>query len=297
MNRFIAFLFACIQASGLFAQDLEDLLDDEMDDVTEYAISPFLSTRVVNGYSTMQLQARGLDFRVSHKFGYLHEGFGELFGLDQSSSYFYLDYGLTDRITLGLGRATFNKSFTGSCKVLAVRQSSGKRNMPVTVSLFSMAAANTTIYENDIRFDNAWHRFDYTTQLLIGRKFNSHFSLQLTPSYVHRNLVDTRTETNDLWAVGIGARYKLTAPLSFDVEYFYVNHAQRNELYYDPVAVGVSYQTGGHVFQFILSNSLAMNENGFIGQTTGDFFKGDIRFGFSISQAFSVGKKKETPAE
>jgi hypothetical protein len=53
----------------------------------------------------------------------------------------------------------------------------------------------------------------------------------------------------------------------------------------------VDIETGGHVFQLILTNSVAMRENGFLGQTTGQWLEGDIHFGFNISRVFQLKKQ------
>jgi hypothetical protein len=59
---------------------------------------------------------------------------------------------------------------------------------------------------------------------------------------------------------------------------------------YDPLSIGFDIETGGHVFQLIFTNSLAMIEKGFIGETTGSWGKGDIHFGFNISRVFTLKK-------
>jgi Membrane bound beta barrel domain (DUF5777) len=61
----------------------------------------------------------------------------------------------------------------------------------------------------------------------------------------------------------------------------------------DPLSVGVDIETGGHVFQLHFSNTTGMNERAYITQTTGDFFKGDIRFGFNLSRIFKIGKTQK----
>ena len=62
---------------------------------------------------------------------------------------------------------------------------------------------------------------------------------------------------------------------------------------YNLLALGVVIETGRHIFQLIFTNSRSMLEKGFIAETTGNFFEGDIHFGFNISRAFQVKKPKE----
>ena len=43
------------------------------------------------------------------------------------------------------------------------------------------------------------------------------------------------------------------------------------------------------MFQLHLTNAEQMTEQGFVGETRDDFFKGDIHFGFNISRVFDLG--------
>ena len=68
----------------------------------------------------------------------------------------------------------------------------------------------------------------------------------------------------------------------------YAAHLNRakNSVFTNPLSVGVDLETGGHVFQMHFTNSRAMNEAGFLGQTTGDWGKGEISFGFNLVRVF-----------
>jgi hypothetical protein len=65
-----------------------------------------------------------------------------------------------------------------------------------------------------------------------------------------------------------------------------------NPLYRNSLSRGFDIETGGHVFQLHFTNSSPMNEKGFITETTGDWEKGDIQFGFNVSRMFSVIKPR-----
>jgi hypothetical protein len=141
---------------------------------------------------------------------------------------------------------------------------------------------------------NTFSRMSYIQQILIARKFNESFSLQLTPTLVHRNLVPSELDKNDLFALGAGGRYKLTKRISLNVEYYYVYRQNSGSLpvkFYNPLAFGIDIETGGHVFQIMVSNSQSMREGGFIGKTTGSWGDGGISLGFNISRVFSFNKQ------
>ena len=277
----------------IYAQeDLEALLDEATGEETEYTIATFLSTRVINCHSVEIMPKHGLDFRIAHRFGQFNTGFKEFYGFDESNSYLSLEYGFMDRVMMGIGRATYNKMFNGFIKPVILRQSSGKRVMPVTVVAYSSIAVNSTIYEDKERNEDFISRLSYTTQLVIGRKCTPKLSLQLIPTFVHRNLVHTPEENNDLWAIGVGGRYKIFNRVSVNIEYFKVfgNNPPEGTEYFNPLSIGVDIQAGGHVFQLLVTNARPIIENTLIGETTGNFFNGDIRFGFNISQVFTLGK-------
>ena len=123
--------------------DLEALLDAVTVDITDFTTATFKSTRILNGHSIERMQAGNLDFRVSHRFGTLNSGAYELFGLDQSITHLSLEYGITDWMMVGIGRGNYQKAFNGFLKYSALRQSKGKRNMPISLSLLSSIEINT----------------------------------------------------------------------------------------------------------------------------------------------------------
>ena len=285
-----AFLFFMI-SSGAFAQeDLMDLLNNKTTDEINYATATFKSTRVMNGHSVERMPPGQLDFRISHRFGKLNSGLYEFFGLDQSSIHLSLEYGILKWLMIGIGRGTYEKTFDGFTKFTILRQSSGARNMPVSVSALSSVAVTSVKWPDPDRTNYFSSRLSYVQQLLVARKVNQSFSVQIAPTFVHRNLVSTELDPNDLYAIGAGGRMKLTSRISFNAEYYYTvnQRSYMSQTVYNPLSVGFDIETGGHVFQLIFTNSLAMIEKGFIGETTGSWKKGDIHFGFNISRVFTL---------
>ena len=205
-----------------------------------------------------------------------------------------LDYGITDRLMIGIGRSTYQKTVDGSIKYKLLRQCDQGCGMPVTVNLVASTSV-TTLTEDQVPWfaDSAAghlpHRLAYSFQVIVGRKFSEGLSLQLTPGVVHRNLVATPDAHNDLYNVGLSGRVKVSKRVALTGEYFYVLPDQGSrEPFHNSLALGVDIQTGGHVFQLQVTNSTGMFERAFITETTGDFFQGDIHFGFNISRVFTL---------
>lgn len=283
MKRIIVSLFI---AALPFVAGAQDLMEQLEDDTTGLVMGTFKSTRVMNGHSTERMLPGQLDFRVSHRFGTLNTGAYNFFGLDESNIRLGLEYGLARWLMIGIGRSSFEKTFDGFAKFSLLRQSSGARNVPLSASLFTSAALKTLKGpEQDNYFTS---RMAYTFQVLAARKISDVFSVQLSPTFIHKNLPEDFIDQSDIFAIGAGARIRVADWISINGEYYYLPEKGRYNLnqIYDPLSIGVDIETGGHVFQLILTNSRGMTEKTFIGETTGLWSRGDIHFGFNISRIF-----------
>ena len=294
MRHFSVFVLFVLFSFSLSAQDdLMNLLNQNTAPAINYTTATFKSTRIMNGHSIERMPPGQLDFRISHRFGLLNSGAYNLFGLDQANIHFSLEYGIFNWLMVGIGRGTYEKTFDGFTKFSILRQSTGAVEMPVSVSAFTSAALNSLKWSDPTLKNYFSSRLSYTAQILVARKFSQSFSFQLTPTFVHRNLVGTELDPNDLYAFGAGGRMKLSKRISLNAEYYYVvnaNNKYMSQPVYNPLSVGVDIETGGHVFQIMLTNSLAMIEKGFIGETTGQWKHGDIHLGFNISRVFTLKK-------
>jgi len=296
MNRIAALIIftgVALKVSG--QDDLMNMLDSTAKPTINYTSATFKSTRILNGHSIERMRQGQLDFRISHRFGTVNQGLYNFFGLDQATMHLGLEYGVTDWLMVGIGRGNYQKTVDGFTKFSILRQSTGAREMPVSVSFVSTVAVNTLKWSDPSLTNYFSSRLAYTNQILIARKFSRAFSFQLTPTMVHRNLVATTIDPNDLWAIGAGGRVKLTNRISLNGEYYYIlNNTQfMSQPVYNPLSLGIDIETGGHVFQIILSNSTATIEKGIIGETTGRWRKGDIHIGFNISRVFNLNKKSK----
>ena len=167
--------------------DLLSLLGE--DTVVEYANASFKTTRVINSHSLENTAHGVLDFKIGHRFGFINAGASEFFGLDQATIRLGLDYGVTDRIMVGIGRSSFQKTVDGFVKYKMLRQCAAGCGMPITAAL--VASASVITLKRDLvpwydtsRTDFFTHRMSYSFQLIFGRKFSESFSLQLMPGVV-----------------------------------------------------------------------------------------------------------------
>jgi hypothetical protein len=276
-------------------QDLLSLLEsgEEEKDKTEFAKASFKTTRVINAQSLENVAGGVMDMKISHRFGFLSGGAYELYGLDQAFIRIGLDYGINDRLMAGWGRSSFEKTYDVFFKYKLLRQSTGKKNMPITLSWYSGAVITTLKFQDPDKVNYFTSRLSYAHQLIVGRKFTEGFSLQLMPTLVHRNLVKNLGEKNDVLALGVAGRQKLNKRLAVNFEYFYLLPGQVDAQYQNSLSLGLDIETGGHVFQLHFTNSTSMIERGFVTETAGNWLKGDIHFGFNVSRVFTIRHKKD----
>ncbi len=279
--------------TNIMAQDdLEKLLANDKKPEKEYARNAFKSSRVINGHSMEMIGKGVLDFRILHRFGTFKSGINNFFGLDQATMRMGFDYGVTKDLTLGIGRSTFNKEYDGFVKYRFAHQHTGLKAFPLSLVWVSGITLNSTKI-TDPRLNDFSNKLGYYHQLIAGRKFSEAFTLQLSPTFVHRNLVEYHTDMNNMVAVGIGGRVKISRRSAFILDTYPIVYgaSSYNKI---PVSIGFDIETGGHVFQLHITNAKGMNEKSFITETLQDWGKGEIQFGFNLSRVFTIVKNQET---
>lgn len=253
----------------------------------------FKSPRVINSHSIEFLNPGTMDLRILHRFGQLDQGYKNFFGLDQASMRMGFDFGILQNLMVGVGRSTYKKELDAFLKYAPMRQSTGPWSSPVTVAMVAGITMDGMPWADPSRKNFFSSRLGYYFQVVLGRKFSEVFSLQVSPTLVHRNLVSRVSDANNVYAVGVGGRLKLSRRIAFTWDYSHVVMGMPDSGYYHPLSVGFDIETGGHVFQLHFSNSTGMNERAFLTETTGRFGKGEIRFGFNLSRVFQVTRKKQ----
>jgi hypothetical protein len=282
-----AWIFLASILPALAQDDLLSELQAQTTNRKDVVLGTFKGTRLVNGHSVEASRQGELEFMISHRFGTLNSGGYFLWGLDEANIRLGLDYGITDRLTIGLGRSSADKTYDAYAKYRLLRQHTAGTPLSLTVQ---GTAAYQASYAREFEQSTAQDAMSYAVQALLARKFKS-FSLQLAPSMVHRNSVDQNIAVNTLFALGAGARVKVTRSFSLHAEYYARLNEKENNPYYNSAGIGFDIETGGHVFQLIFTNSVGMTDRIFIAETDGSIRNGDIRFGFNIARTFQLSKQ------
>lgn len=290
----VIFTSLSLIAAPAVAQDssLLNMLNDSLSvqSAPDPVTGTFKATQIINTPTIEAPGKKSLQFLIMHRFGELSDGAYELFGLDNAEIRFGLDYGITNRLAVGIGRSSLDKTLDANFKIKLLRQTAGK--IPVSVSLYELLTYATFPKKSDKPFLTPRFRTAYTSQLLIARKFSRSLSLQLSPTLIHFNMVATPKDKNNVFAMGVGGRMKITKRMSINGEYNYLPKDQVvSSAVYNSLSFGLDIETGGHVFQLIFTNSRGMAGPYYLAKTAGQWSDGDIYFGFNISRAFNFKKK------
>lgn len=287
----------CLMMS--YAQEDSLAIEEEIIEEEE-KIEIFSTTRIINTHSVESLRKGVLEFRIEHRFGDIagvDGGAQTLFGLDNSADIrIALEYGITDKIMIGLGRSKgtgspYKSLIDGFAKYKILSQS---KTMPVSLGVMGVSTFTYMKASSDesqvAHFPNWQHRFAYALQVNVARSFfKNRLGLALMPTLTHRNYV-ADNDQNTMVSLGAAARIKLTGTMAILLEYHhaFAKSGLRTDNYQ---SLGIAYEwiTFGHSFTIHLTNSKGFVETQFIPYTYENWLKGQFRLGFCISRKFEKG--------
>lgn len=259
---------------------------------TKYASETFKSSRVILGQSVELPDNGNLVLLISHHFGAINTGYYHLFGIDVASTRVGLEYGINNWLGAGFGVNTYNLTWDAYGKAKLLRQSKGERKMPFSLSVFGNITINSMKPNNPEQKWTFDSRLAYCAEAIIARKFGKAFTFQLQPVYIHKNLVQTSEDHNDIYALGGGVSVRVSDVVSLNGEYYYLFPNQTAEYVQSSMSIGIDLLVGQHVFQLFFTNSPQILEESFITENNGKVLNGDIHFGFNIHRVFTVKKPK-----
>ena len=285
----MVFSLLLLLVSNIYAQDdLLNQLDSIQPKEKEIVPAAFKGLQVCNMQST-KLPVKGeFYFLVSHRFGDLSKGLENFFGLDNALTKIGGIWGITNWLSLGVSRHTYNKTYELAAKYKFANQITD--GFPFTIVGYNTMDINSELKKEvnpQLEFQD---RLQYSSQLIISRKFSESFSCEILPIYIHKNLYEASNDQKDLFLLGIGGRYKLSKRLSLNAEYAARLNKDNNltSTFNSPLTVGLDIETGGHVFQMVFSNSQPMNDVAMLSNARGnwDFHRGPLYFGFNMYRVF-----------
>ncbi|WP_167611512.1 DUF5777 family beta-barrel protein [Maribellus sediminis] len=268
-QRFWLVIFLVFVSGALAAQD------DEVKNA-------FQGNRLVNGQSTNLSKDGELDLLIQHRFGDISGGLYELFGLDLASMRLGFEYGLGNNLNLGIGRSTWLKTYDAFAKYSFVQQNS---SFPFSAVLSAGGSVPTIRDYFPDEYDQFSDKFSWNAQLHLSKTMGS-FALQLSPGFMKTGYLTDVGDDLSMFTLGTGAAVRISKKVSANLEYLIPFD---DEIPGDnALSLGVDIDTGGHLFQLVLSNNNRMFDQAVYTNTTGNWGDGHLYFGFNLIRKFKL---------
>jgi hypothetical protein len=219
-------------------------------------------------------------FRLSHRFlPSVRSGGDSFFGLDGPSSIFVaFGYGLSDRLSLTLGRANLFQEIETAVHWSILEQSPA---LPFDLSLHAGTALVTQKTAGRSLWDG--ENVNFNLALSIARRVTERLSVLFVPIYA-TNTGIVESSGQGTFSLGLGGRFMVVKDISLLAEWIPV--LSGNSEAGNGWAFGLEKKIGGHVFQFFALNTVGSTSAQFL--PGGDLLlrEGDFRFGFNIYRLF-----------
>ena len=256
-------------------------------------VSNTFGTEILIDNQTIATPFKGsLELEIHHRFSRI-TNYHDLFGIyGSANTRIGFNYGITSKLMVGAGTTKDYKLQDVQVKYLLLQQTDDNK-MPVSVSLYGNMVA-------DLRTDEAFgptasyrdiHRLSYFSQVIVARKLNDMFSVQVAPSFSYFNSVPRTSDTtgykNMNFGISAGVRANLFGAHSLILEYDQLLTKQQLDVQPKPnLALGWEIGTGTHTFQIFVTNfNQIINQRNLVFNTN-DFTKGDYLIGFNITVRF-----------
>ncbi|MFN8299176.1 MAG: DUF5777 family beta-barrel protein [Chitinophagales bacterium] len=328
---FTLLLLSCFAFTHAQDNPFGEIVQAEQKKEKEYVKYTFKTTRILNGQSVEMVGKYAMDFRVSHRFGDVaasnNDHIHTLLGFDKADDIGIIcDFGITDDLSVGFARMkgagdvkrngsiitpALHELWNVNLKYRVLKQTTNFK-IPLTIVLYGNAAissmrpgtGSTALNNFGSGYKAFSHRMTYNLQALIACKATDWLSIQLSPTFIWRNLVPS-DDKNGLFFLGLGARAKFNRRGAIVFEYFLplmkegvggrsyfaMLRGMKNAPYYPSLHIGVEFETGGHVFHINLTNSRGLLEQDFLPYNNSNWAQGAFRLGFTISRIFQLDQK------
>ncbi len=246
----------------------------------------FKAPKVIGLNSVKQIGKDQLHMSILHTFsGPVSGGIDTFFGIDNGANVrLGLDYGISDKVSVGLGRTSSLKVVDTRIKWTPINQST--LSNPFSVAFLGSISIETipNRFSVDPRLSD---KMGYFGMAMIARKFSDKLSLQASPmvAYFERPILLT---DKTLVGMGIAGRYKVADRTAITFETIPI--LDKPDALALPVAVGIDVETGGHVFQMFFTTSTFHTESYIMAYNFDPFWdkKPLFRIGFNVNRVFAL---------
>ena len=278
----ILFLALFLSPMATFAQDADVKVEKKVKK-EKPARPAFESSFIFDNPTNVLLRKNALEVQMGHRFGLVSGGTNDLAGFWAPSNIrIGLQFGITDKINIGYGTTKFNRFQDFNLKVSLLQQTRSNK-YPISITYYGNMAIDARTKEN---FQHTQDRYSYFNQLIFARRFSPSFSAQIAPSISHFNVVDN-TMRNDMVAIAIGGRYKISPGTAIMIDYSQPITEFIKDNPHPGITVGLEFGTSAHAFQIFATNYNAIVPQKNYMYNTNDFLDGDILIGFNITRIYN----------
>lgn len=288
LQHLILCLFSIGGIQQTMAQDLLSQLESEYIDKPQYAMSTFKGNRLSIGHSVETRKKGSLELTFMSRYWNTPQEESNTFVADRMCARFGVDYAFTDRFTAGVGFGPPNGIVDGYVKYRLLRQGVDGHGSPVGITGLQTATYRSRQLTGVERRDEFFDKTAFTTQLLIARKISTNFSLQVSPTFVHRSSSSSPLDDQNHFALGFGGRFKVSNHVSVVSEYYYVANELESIETFGSFALGVNWDVRNILLQFTMTNNPIFTEDTFITQTRKNFNFRDGNFFFGFNATYFI---------
>jgi hypothetical protein len=287
MKKILLLLIVSLLSGYLTAQEASDAKV-----VSKPVRFTFGTGLLIDNHTVATPYKGGIEFQIHHRFS-LIETYHNLFGIyGAANSRLGLNYGITDRLMLGVGTTKDYKLQDFQWKYLILQQNEDN-SMPVSLSYYGNMVIDLQRKEAFGPVDRYRdiHRLSYFTQFIVARKFNEVLSLQIAPSLLYFNAVPQYSNVSKYknLNLGLSAGGKASVTGSHSVIFEYDQLLTKQDLDEQPkpnLSLGWEIGTATHTFQIFASNySQIINQRNLLFNDN-DFADGEFLIGFNIIVRF-----------
>lgn len=255
--------------------------------------SPWESGYLID-QQTIQIPYQGtLEFVIHHRFGTVNNGISDFWGIWGTSNIrLGFNYSIKNNLQVGIGTTRFKRFQDVQVKYNILNQTRSGR-IPVALTFYGnigIDGQNEKFYGAEYKFTN---RFTYFGQFIVARKFTEALSVQVSPSFLHYNMVDSLID-HDQFGVSAAARYKLTPTMSIIANYDQPLHLKGISEYREftnkskpNFGMGIEISTSTHAFQIFVGSSERLLPQDIIHYNQNNFWDGQFLIGFNITRLWT----------
>jgi hypothetical protein len=247
-----------------------------------YTENSFQGSRFVNEQSANITEKGKLLMFIQHRFGEIDGGLYQLFGLDQATLRLGFEYGFGENFNLGFGRSTYMKTYDVYGKYRLARQSD---SFPLTLAVTAGGSLPTIRDIFPEEYNNFSDKVSGYVQLHIAKTLGS-VGVQVSPGYLSTGYLLPENESFSVFTLGMAGSVRISKKVSANIEY--LPHFNDELDATKPLSLGVDVETGGHLFQLILSNSQQFITQNLYTASRGDWAEGTLFFGFNLIREFRI---------